>query len=77
MMQQHDSRPDVGQVSWVNEEIAEVSLLMPGWQLSQLVSLATSQRLTVGQLLRTLIRSHLAQNAAGNNDPRLNRLALT
>jgi hypothetical protein len=49
-------RPEVGQISWLDEEIAEVSLLLPGWQAAQLAALATRQRLTVGQLLRNLIK---------------------
>jgi hypothetical protein len=62
-------RAEVGQVTWLDEEIAEISLLLPGWQAAQLVSLATSQRATVGQFLRWLIRKHLDQRSNENNLP--------
>ena len=58
-------RPDVGHVSWADEEFAEISLLMPAWQASQLLDLANSQRLTVGQLLRGLVRAYLAERGTG------------
>ena len=58
-------RPEVGQVGWLDQEVAEISLLVPGWQAAQLVSLASSQRLTAGQLLRRLIRQYLAHRPAG------------
>jgi hypothetical protein len=35
-------RPEVGQVCWTDEDIAEVSLLLPGWLAARLVSLANS-----------------------------------
>jgi hypothetical protein len=54
-------RPQVGQVSWHEEEIAEISLLVSAWQAAELVSEAALQRMTVGQLLRSLIRQHLGQ----------------
>lgn len=60
-------RAEVGQVRWLDEEIAEISLLLPGWQASRLVSLATSQRATVGQLLRGLIRKHLVELSFGDD----------
>ena len=58
-------RPEVGQVGWLDQDVAEISLLVPGWQAAQLVSLANSQRLTVGQLLRRLVRRYLAHRPAG------------
>jgi hypothetical protein len=58
-------RPEVGQVGWLDQDVAEISLLVPGWQAAQLVSLANSQRLTVGQLLRRLIRQYLAHRPGG------------
>jgi len=66
MSQAYSNRPEVGQVCWPNEEIAEISLLTPGWQAAQLVALATSQRVTVGQLLRGLIHKYLARRATEN-----------
>jgi hypothetical protein len=58
-------RPEVGQVFWMDEEIAEVSLLMPGWLAAELMHVADSRRLTVGQLLRGLIDEYLMQNTTG------------
>jgi hypothetical protein len=49
----------------MDEEIAEVSLLIPGWLAAELVSLADSRRLTVGQLLRGLIDEYLMQRTTG------------
>ena len=43
------------------DEIAEVSLLLPRWQMDALESAAETQGLTAGQLLRRVI----AQFAAG------------
>ncbi len=63
MYQGFSDRPEVGQVCWTNEEIAECSLLMPGWQAAQLMAVAAAQRVTVGQLLRGLIHTYLARRA--------------
>jgi hypothetical protein len=60
-------RPDVGQVSWLDDEVAEISLLMPAWQTAQLLDLANSHRLTVGQLLRGLVRAYLAERGRNSN----------
>ena len=57
-------RPEVGQVGWLDQEVAEISLLVSGWQAAHLVSLASSQRRTVGQLLRRLICEYLAHQPA-------------
>ncbi len=54
-------RPEIGQISWLDEETAEVSLLMHGWQAAQLSTIATRQRVTVGQLLRDLVKIYLAK----------------
>jgi hypothetical protein len=67
MKPSYSDRPEIGQISWLDEEIAEVFLLLPGWQLSQLVAIASCQRVTAGQLLRHLIEIYLAQSARGRN----------
>ena len=54
-------RPDDGQLSWRDEEVTEISLLMPAGQAAELLYLAGSRRLTVGQLLRGLVRAYLTQ----------------
>jgi hypothetical protein len=66
MKQSYSDRPEIGQVSWLDEEIAEVSLLMSGWQAAQLVALASRQQVTVGQLLRDLIKIYLAKRTPRN-----------
>ncbi len=62
----YSERPKFGQVSWLDNEIAEISLLMPAWHAAQLLTAATAERVTVGQLLRGLIREYLAQRPAEN-----------
>jgi hypothetical protein len=66
MRRSNSDRPEIGQVSWLDEEIAEVSLLMPSWQAALLVAIATRQRVTVGQLLRDLVKIYLAKRTPGN-----------
>ena len=48
----------------LEDEVVEVSLLLPAWQAALLQSLADSRRVTVGQLLRGLITEYLAKQAA-------------
>jgi hypothetical protein len=69
-------RPEIGQVSWPEKEIAEVSLLMCAWEAAQLVTMASVQRVTVGQLLRGLIREFLAREAGVNRHQEPEALAL-
>jgi hypothetical protein len=54
-------RPEIGQVSWLDEGVAEVSLLLPAGQAAELVTAAAAQRLTAGQLPRVLVRKHLVR----------------
>jgi hypothetical protein len=44
-------------------EMVELSLLLPGWQAAQMERLADSQGLTLGQLIRLLIRDCLTDRA--------------
>ena len=67
MKPSHSERPEIGQILWLNEEMAEISLLLPGWQASQLVAIASRQRMTAGQLLRHLIKIYLAQSSWQKN----------
>ena len=55
-------RPEVGQVGWLDQEVAEISVLMPAWQTAQLLDLATSRRLTLGELLRGVVGTYLEQH---------------
>jgi hypothetical protein len=64
MKPSNPDRPEIGQVFCQDEEIAELSLLLPGWQASQLVAIASRQRMTAGQLLRHLIKTYLAQESS-------------
>ena len=66
MKQIYCDRPEIGQISWLDEEIAEVSLLMSGWQAAQLVAHASRQQVTVGQLLRDLIKIYLTKGTPRN-----------
>jgi hypothetical protein len=59
-------RPEIGQISWLDEGIAEVSPLLPGWHAPQVAAVASRQRVTVGQLLRELIKIYLAKRTRGN-----------
>jgi hypothetical protein len=45
----------------VDEEMAELSLLLPGWQAAALEQSARARGMTVGQVLRGLVRDFLAQ----------------
>jgi hypothetical protein len=62
----YNERAKIGQVSWLDHEIAEVSLLMPAWHAAQLLTAATAERVTVGQLLRGLVHEYLAQQPVEN-----------
>jgi hypothetical protein len=42
-----------------HEEVTELSLLLPGWQVAQLESLAHSRGQTVAQLIRLLLGEYL------------------
>jgi hypothetical protein len=55
-------RSDVSQVTWPDQEVAEISVLMPAWQTAQLLDLATSRRLTLGELLRGVVGTYLEQH---------------
>ncbi len=44
-----------------DSDMAELSLLVPQWQLDQLQTLAEAQGLTLGQVLRRLINAFLRE----------------
>ena len=50
---------DLGQL---DEDIVELSLLLPGWQLGALEKLARGQGLTTAQMVRGLIRDYLLKS---------------
>jgi hypothetical protein len=43
------------------EEVVEVSLLLPGWQVQALAEAAQARGLTTGEMVRQLLRRFLAQ----------------
>ena len=45
----------------LDSEMAELSLLLPAWQVSALEQAAQAEGITVGQLLRRLVNKTLAQ----------------
>jgi hypothetical protein len=53
-----------GRACWPEEGVAELTLLLPARQAAELERLARSRGLTLGQLLRRLVRDHLARGAA-------------
>jgi len=46
-----------------HQPVAEISLLLPTWQVSALEQQAYSHGLTVAEMLRELIRQHLGASA--------------
>lgn len=56
---QSDGRP-----IWESSDIAEFSVLLPGSQASAIEEIARIHGVTVGQMIRFLVRSHL--NSSGN-----------
>jgi len=63
MIRDHAERPIESRTCWLDEEMAELSLLLPGWQAAQMERLAHSRGLTLGQLIRLLIRDNLTDRA--------------
>jgi hypothetical protein len=57
--QHRSGHPAEVRVFWLDEEMAELSLLLPGWQAAAMEWLANSRGLTLGQLTRLLIRDYL------------------
>jgi hypothetical protein len=47
------------------EEVVEVSLLLPGWQVSALESAAFDRGLTAAEMVRSLLREFLAERGHG------------
>jgi hypothetical protein len=56
--------PPEGRVVWPDEQVAELSLLLPGRWAAELERLAHARGLTVGQLVRLLIRDYLTRAGA-------------
>jgi len=51
--------PTEDRVAWPDEQMAELFVLLPGRQAAELDRLACSRGLTLGQLIRLLIRDYL------------------
>jgi len=44
----------------LEDEVVEVSLLLPGWQVTALESAAHERGLTAGEMVRSLVRDFIA-----------------
>jgi hypothetical protein len=62
MTNSSSEKPNAGHADSRGEEISEISLLVPAEQAAELLRQAAVQRITVGQLLRCLIRGYLRQS---------------
>src|SRR5262249_54262921 len=58
-----DPRPPVADVHRLDGDMVELTLLLPGWQLSVLEAAAEWRGLTAGQLVRRVIGEFLHENA--------------
>lgn len=56
----HADWPIESERFWKHDDVAELALLLPGWQVAELESLAQARRKTLGQLLRAVIDDYLA-----------------
>jgi hypothetical protein len=64
MNQDHAEGPIESWTCWLDDEMAEISLLLPGWQAAEIERRARSCGLTLGQLFRLVIRDYLTDRAA-------------
>ena len=71
MNDEHRSCPAEDQVVWEDEQVTELRVLLPRQQAAELEKSAHSRGLTLGQLIRLLIRDYLADRsgAAPIRDP--------
>jgi hypothetical protein len=63
MSQGRSERLIDGRTCRLDEEMAELSFLLPAGQAAEMERLARSRGLTLGQLIRVLIRDHLVDVA--------------
>jgi hypothetical protein len=47
----------------LNDDVIELPLLLPGWQVSALAKVARSEGQSTGQLLRRLVREFVLENS--------------
>jgi hypothetical protein len=64
MSQNHAGCPIASRISYLDEEMAELSLFLPAEQVAQMESLASSRNMTLGQLIRLLVRNYLSDRTA-------------
>jgi hypothetical protein len=64
MSQDHAEGPTKSRTCWLDAEMAELSLLLPGSQAAQMERLAHSRGLTLGQLIRLVICDYLTDRTA-------------
>lgn len=58
----------MGKVIWQSEDIAEILLLLPGWQAQELADLASSNGTSVGQLIRAFVSRCLCEQSHGDDE---------
>jgi hypothetical protein len=64
MSREHARGPIESRTCWRDEEMMELSMLLPSWQVVEMEGVAHSRGLTVGQLIRQLIRDYLADRTS-------------
>jgi hypothetical protein len=60
MSREHAGGPIENRTCMRDEEMTELSLLLPSWQVVEMEGEAHSRGLTLGQLIRLLVRDYLA-----------------
>jgi hypothetical protein len=72
MSREHAGVPIERRTCWWDEDMTELSLLLPSWQVVEMEGVAHSRGLTVGHLIRLLIRDYLTDRvsmARSTNNP--------
>jgi len=59
-------RPGTREITSLDSEVVELSLLLPRWQAEALEEAANNRGITAGQMLRKLIGASLREAALGN-----------
>ena len=64
MSRDHAGGSTESRTCWRDEEMMELSMLLPSWQIVEMEGVAHSRGLTVGQLIRLLIRDYLTDRVS-------------
>jgi hypothetical protein len=54
--------PNVGSLPPLNDDVVEISLILPGWQAARLERAAFTQGLTTAQMMRRLLGDFLSDD---------------